>query len=221
MTDQRLAVGAVMYPGFEMLDMFGPLEMLSILGEERVEIRMLAETDEPVPTAMGAALTSGPRVNVDATFANAGPIDILLVPGGFGTMPQLGNPAMIEFIQASAENARYVASVCTGSLLLARAGLLDGRRATTNKQFFALSAQESTAIEWVERARWVEDGKFFTSSGVSAGMDMTLALIRELFGVETSEMVAIGTEYTWHRDRDEDPFAAHLNGGMGMLGSVD
>ena len=218
MTDRRLSVGAVMYPGFEMLDMFGPLEMLSILGEERIEIRMLAETDEPVATAMGAALTSGPRVNVDATFTNAGPIDILLIPGGFGTMPQLGNPAMIDFVRASAENARYVASVCTGSLLLARAGLLDGRRATTNKQFFGLSAQESTAIEWVERARWVEDGKFFTSSGVSAGMDMTLALIREVFGAEASEMVAIGTEYTWHRDRDEDPFVAHLNGGMGMLG---
>ena len=218
MTDQRLTVGAVMYTGFEMLDMFGPLEMLSILGEERVEIRMLAQDDLLVATAMGAALTSGPKVNVDATFADAGDIDILLIPGGFGTMPQLGNPAMIEFIQASAEKARYVASVCTGSLLLARTGLLDGRRATTNKQFFGLSAQESSAIEWVERARWVEDGKYFTSSGVSAGMDMTPALIGQIFGEEAAATVASGTEYTWHKDRDEDPFAEHLNQGMAMLG---
>ena len=218
MTQERLTVGAVLYPGFEMLDLFGPLEMFSLLGEERIEIRMLAETPAPVTAAMGTALASGPRVHVDAPFADAPPIDILLIPGGFGTMPALDNPVMTGFLAERAPDARYVASVCTGSLLLARAGLLDHRRATTNKQFFGLTAQESDAIDWVEAARWVEDGKYFTSSGVSAGMDMSLALIETLFGSAASEAVATGAEYTWHRDADVDPFVRHLNAGLGLLG---
>ena len=215
-----LTVGAVMYPGFEMLDMFGPLEMLSLLGPEQVQILMLAETAEPVATAMGTATEGGPRVCPDYRFDDAPPLDLVLVPGGFGTLPQLENPSMLEFLAAAGAEANYVCSVCTGSLLLAKAGLLEGRRATTNKQFFALSATVPGDTTWVEAARWVEDGKVLTSSGVSAGMDMTLALIARVWDEATADTVAAGAEYSRQRDADQDPFIDHLNEGARAMGLV-
>lgn len=218
MQTETLTIGALMYPGFEMLDMFGPLEMFSVLGPDRAAIHMIAEGNAPVPTAMGQALDAGPRVAPDCDFAAAPALDILLVPGGFGTMAQLENAALLDFLRQKSGEARFTCSVCTGSLLLAQAGLLDGRRATTNKQFFALTGMVPPGAQWVEQARWVEDGSFFTSSGVSAGMDMALALIARLWGEETAEIAAASAEYSWHRDADSDPFHAHLNEGAKALG---
>ncbi len=217
--NSKLRLGAVLYPGFEMLDMFGPLEMFSLLGPDVVEICMLAESREPVPSAMGMDLTSGPKVTVDVTFSEISHLDILLVPGGFGTFPQLENDALKTFLREHGAATSYVCSVCTGSLLLARAGLLDGLKATTNKQFFGLSELESADVDWQPEARWVEDGKYFTSSGVSAGMDMALALIAKLLGDEAAEAAANSAEYSWHRDANTDPFSKHLNEGMTALGA--
>ena len=105
-------------------------------------------------------------------------------------------------------------SVCSGSALLAKAGLLDGRRATSNKMFFQLARSQSDRVQWVTAARWVEDGPFATSSGVSAGTDMALAVIAKLYGRERAEQIAIQTEYSWHRDADRDPFAQYLDQGL-------
>ena len=208
---QKLRVGAILYPGFEMLDLFGPLEMYSMLGPDAVQIVTVAEQAAPVTSALSTAIDAGPQVVAQADFDSAPDLDILLLPGGFGTLPALENAALLKFLSARAASARVVSSVCTGSALLAKAGLLDGRRATSNKQLFALSTQITDQVEWVETARWVEDGKFWTSSGVSAGMDMTLAIIAKLAGEETAELVSSGTEYTWHRDANVDPFASELN----------
>ena len=219
MAQQQRTVGALMYPGFEMLDMFGPLEMFSMLGPDLVEIQMLAATKEPVSTAVAQALDAGPKVAPDSTFEQCAVPDILLVPGGFGTLPALEDAAILEFLRGCAD-AEIICSVCTGSLLLARSGLLDSRRATTNKQFFALSAMEIADVDWVEEARWVEDGNVFTSSGVSAGMDMSLAIIERLYGSEAADSAAAGAEYTWHRDAETDPFIEHLNVGAREMGLV-
>ena len=98
-------------------------------------------------------------------------------------------------------------SVCTGSALLASAGLLENMKATTNKEAFAWTTSYGDKVNWQREARWVEDGKFFTSSGVSAGMDMSLALIARLLGQETAEKGANWAEYEWHKDANRDPFA--------------
>ena len=98
-------------------------------------------------------------------------------------------------------------AVCTDTILLGITGLLDGRRGTTNKLDFTSTVHYAPNVDWVREARWVEDGKFFTSSGVSAGMDMTLAVLADLYGSEKAEETAVGSEYTWHRDADDDPFA--------------
>jgi transcriptional regulator GlxA family with amidase domain len=210
-TSVPLRVGVLLYPDFELLDVFGPLEMFASLGAARVRIHTIAERAGPVAAAVAADGPLGPRVLADHGFADAPPLDVLLVPGGFGTVPQLANVALLDFLRQRAKSTAIIASVCTGSALLAKAGLLDGRRATSNKQFFALAAAQSDAVEWVEAARWVDAGAIVTSSGVSAGMDMALAIIARLFGEPVAEQIAAATEYTWHRDAAEDPFAAQLN----------
>jgi transcriptional regulator GlxA family with amidase domain len=107
-----------------------------------------------------------------------------------------------------AEASKLVATVCTGSLLLAKTGLLDGRKATSNKRVFQLVANSAPKVNWIAKARWVEDGKYFTASGVSAGMDMALAVIARLCSREKSLELARRAEYEWHEDASRDPFAA-------------
>jgi putative intracellular protease/amidase len=107
-TTPPITIGALMYTGFEMLDMFGPLEMFSLLGPERVELRMVAESTDPVATAVSDALSAGPRVAADCSFADAPQFDILLVPGGFGTLPQLENPQLLAFLRQQAAGARQM-----------------------------------------------------------------------------------------------------------------
>lgn len=220
MRDKTLVIGAVMYPGFEMLDMFGPLEMFSLVTCCPVQIVMIAQDDKPVSTAMGQSPGGGPAVTPDATFVTAPAADILLVPGGFGTLAELENSVLLGYLRQAASEARLVCTVCTGSVLLAKAGALKGRSATSNKQFFALTQMAEADVDWVESARWVEDGKYFTSSGVSAGMDMSLAVINRLFGAEEAEAVASVAEYTWHRDAASDPFTADLNKAARQMGLV-
>ena len=105
-------------------------------------------------------------------------------------------------------------TVCTGSILLAMTGALDGRQATTNKQDFRVTIPLGPSVDWVEEARWVRDGNIYTSSGVSAGMDMTLAVLAKLFGQREAEELADGIEYQWHKDPKWDPFAAKA--GLGV-----
>tara|TARA_R110001599_G_scaffold353880_1_gene601960 strand:- start:73010 stop:73672 length:663 start_codon:yes stop_codon:yes gene_type:complete len=211
MTEKTFNLGAILYPGFEMLDLFGPLEMFSLLGPEKVRIHMVAEHKGPVIAAMGMDIENGPKVLAEYDFTDAPQLDILLLPGGFGTIPALENASLLSFLAERAKQAQITASVCTGSALLAKAGVLDGHRATSNKQLFALAVAQCDKVEWIERARWVDDGPVVTSSGVSAGTDMSLAIIQRLFGEEAALTAMTSAEYSWHRDADTDPFHSELN----------
>jgi putative intracellular protease/amidase len=155
--------------------------------------------------------TPGPQTVAEHSFDTCPQLDLLLLPGGIGTIPQLANEALLEFLRARSRSAEFSMSVCSGSAILARAGLLDGRRATSNKIFFKLATDQSEKVEWVPGARWVEDGSFVTSSGVSAGTDMALGVISRLYGRQRAEAVALVTEYQWHSDASRDPFVAYLN----------
>ncbi len=199
-----IKVGAVLFEGFELLDVFGPLEMFGML-KERSSLTLLAEKAGPVRSFQGPACVA------DGALAGEHGLDVLLIPGGMGTRREVANPPFLDEIRRQSNSARFVASVCTGSGLLARTGVLDGRRATSNKFSFKWAVSQGPKVNWVPEARWVEDGKFFTSSGVSAGIDMSLGLIAHLFGRETSVTVANWAEYEWHEDKDWDPFAK-LNG---------
>src|SRR5574338_457732 len=102
---------------------------------------------------------------------------VLFVPGGMGTRREVDNPVLLGWLERRAAGATHVTSVCTGAALLARAGLLDGHRATSNKRSWDWVVSQGPRVDWVRRARWVQDGRLWTSSGVSAGIDMTLQLI--------------------------------------------
>lgn len=199
-----LTLGAVFYHQFELLDVYGPLEMFGNLGE-RVSIVTVAEKAGPVASAQG------PATLAEYSFDDCPKLDLILLPGGVGTLAELANERMLGFLRDRSADALVTMSVCTGSALLAKAGLLDGCRATSNKQFFDLSVQQSDQVQWVAAARWVDAGRMVTSSGVSAGMDMALAVIERLFSAEDAEQICALTEYQRHTDPDSDPFVKYLN----------
>lgn len=196
-------LAALVFPEFQTLDYFGPIEFFGALPGE-FEIVVVAETPGYVTSR------NGQRIAVDYTLDERDDYDMVLVPGGPGTPVENENPAIRRWLRQVSENAEIVMGVCTGSALLARSGLLDGRNATTNKNDFAWSMPFGPEVNWVGKARWVEDGKFFTSSGVSAGMDMSLAVIAKLIGLQQAQKIATHAEYSWHRDATVDPFAVQL-----------
>lgn len=193
-------IGAVIFPGFELLDLFGPLQMFGMLPEQ-FEIQLVSEHLGSVPSKQSVSAFA------DMTFAGAPQFEILFVPGGNGTRSEIGNSVVLDWIAQQSERAEYVLSVCTGSALLAKAGVLDGRRATTNKMAFQWVCDQGPNVDWVKEARWVEDDRFITSSGVSAGMDMALGAISIMHGQELAKKVANWCEYTWQQDKEADPFA--------------
>ncbi len=203
MTDKTRTLGILLYPDFELLDVYGPVEMFAYVGDE-LRLVSVAENAGPVRSAQGQSAIA------DHGFADCPPLDLLLVPGGIGTLAALQNEALLDWLRKRASEAEITTSVCSGSAILAKAGLLDGRRATSNKQFFELATSQSDQVDWVWEARWVDDGDFVTSSGVSAGIDMALAVIERLWGAERAENIATLTEYQRQTDPDVDAFAKLL-----------
>lgn len=193
-------VGAVLFPGFELLDVYGPLEMFGAL-PDAFRIVTLGRSAGPVASAQG------PRGVIDRALEDPGPIDVLLVPGGIGTRAAAADHALLAFLRGMQPSVEWLASVCTGAGVLAASGVLDGRRATTNKMVFDWPQRMGPRVHWVPEARWVVDGNIATSSGVTAGMDMALDLIARMHDEATAVEVARYAEYQWHRDANLDPFA--------------
>jgi transcriptional regulator GlxA family with amidase domain len=153
------------------------------------------------------ASAQGPRAVADYGFDDCPSIDVLVVPGGIGTRQAASDERLLDWLRRRSSAAQIVTSVCTGAALLACAGLLDGRRATSNKAVFRWVSSLGKGVDWVPEARWVEDGNVFTSSGGSAGIDMTLAVIASLEGRDAAVRIAERMEYEWHEDAAWDPFA--------------
>ncbi len=193
-------LAALVFPGFETLDYFGPIEMLGGMGDE-IEVITVAKTSDPV------ASVHGQRICIDRALSEGADYDLVLIPGGDSGLIECDDPDILQWIVDVSAKADRVMAVCTGTVILGMTGLLDGRRATTNKMDFTSTVHLAPKVEWVKEARWVEDGKFYTSSGVSAGIDMSLAVLADLYGVQVAERMALSCEYTWHRDANVDPFA--------------
>ncbi len=197
---KQRTVGVILFPGFELLDVFGPLEAFGMV-PDRFKLTMVADTAGPVASAQG------PKAIAEYSLRSCPHLDLILVPGGIGTRDGVNNAAFLNSIRELSDQAEITASVCTGSALLARAGLLDGKSATSNKWAFQWVVTQGPGVTWVKSARWVEDGKFWTSSGVSAGIDMALAIIAKLASHADAEKAAVRMEYEWHSDPANDPFA--------------
>lgn len=196
----RHVVSIVLFDGFELLDVFGPVELLSVLPDE-FDVEFLGPTTRPVASSQGVT------VNAGRTYNDAPAADIMLVPGGIGTRKSVSDTDFLDWMRTYATQCQLVTSVCTGSAVLAAAGLLDGYRATSNKAAFRWVQEQGSTVDWLPRARWVQDRDRWTSSGVAAGMDMTAALIGSLCGPETAQGAADLIELEIQTDPTHDRFA--------------
>src|SRR4029434_3635289 len=181
----RKRVGILIFPAVEVLDFCGPYEVVSVtrLDEERrraesspFEVRLVAETIDPV------VATGGLRVIPDATLETCPPLDILVVPGGWGTRAAMSNQRVLKWIAERASGIETLStSVCTGAMLLGQIGLLDGRRATTHWRSLEWMRQSFPSVTVEDKLHVVEDGEVLTSAGISAGIDMALRVVARYF----------------------------------------
>lgn len=199
----------VVFPGFQGLDLMGPLEVFAGANQELdrddYEIVVAASRAGLVPTASGA------HVLADISIADVrGPVDTLVVVGGDGTREALGDSALVAGVQRLAGTARRVTSVCSGAFVLAAAGLLDGRRATTHWRVCDLLAQAFPAVEVDPDPIYVQDGNVYTSAGVTAGMDLALALVEEDHGRDVALAIARRFVLFLRRPGNQSQFSAQL-----------
>lgn len=190
---ETVRIGVALFEGAEELDWAGPWEVLTswslLWPDDGVEVFTVARGTGPVRCAKGL------RVLPDHSWATAPPIDVLVYPGGPGAQGQLGDDEIRSWVRATAATARMVTSVCTGSLVLADAGLLDGRPATTHWAAIELLRTLGRDIEVRPDDRFVDDGDLITAAGVSAGIDMALHLVARLSSVERAAAVRRYIQY--------------------------
>ena len=187
--DDVRTIAVVAYPGLTLLDLVGPLQVLAELERFVPKYRtvVVGATTAPMATDVGA------QIAADRTFAEEPHPHAVVVPGGRGgTLKAMSDPTLREYVRSAAETADIVGSVCTGSLILAGLGMLEGRPATTN-WFFAGVLRPLGAR--YERTRWVEDGNIIMSAGVSAGIDMALFLVARLTDEQTARKVQLALDY--------------------------
>lgn len=204
-----MQVAHVLFEGFTTLDMYGPVQAFASCREPDGDGGWMRHYEQFTVGASAGPVPSGegPTTQADYAFEAAPAFDILLIPGGFGTRAAVSDQGLLDQIAALSERATITATVCTGSAVLARTGLLDGRPATSNKVAWDWVIEQGPAVRWQRQARWVDDGDIVTSSGVSAGIDMALSLIARLRSEADAENSARFMEYIWNRNPDEDPFA--------------
>ncbi|KAJ3579544.1 hypothetical protein NPX13_g1015 [Xylaria arbuscula] len=202
--------GVVIFPGFQALDVFGPVDTLNNFSQEiaPLEFALLAATLDPVTTKLSKPGHIGQSVVPTHTFDECPEdLEVLLVPGGFGSRDPAVTAPIVKFLERVYPKLRFLLTVCTGSAIVAQSGLLDGRRATSNKKSWEWATSQGPNVQWVRQARWVVDGNIWTSSGVSAGMDLMYAFIKDQYGEETAKRLADKAEYVRNPDSNVDPFA--------------
>lgn len=183
-------LGILIFDNVEDLDFAGPLEVFgtaSRLKPDSLHPFTIQREGREVKTVNGL------RVTPDYSFRNCPGLQILMIPGGIGTRVEMKDHETLEFVKRSAGSCELVLSVCTGALVLAAAGLLNGKRATTH--WAAIKELGMFHEITIDRLRYVRDGKIVTSAGVSAGIDMALYVTQELFGPSVAEDVARDMEY--------------------------
>lgn len=196
-------VGIYIFDNVEVLDFAGPYEVFTCAA--RVAGKLTPETPPPFAVrTIGASpapvrARAGLVLHPEATFADAGRIDLLIVPGGV-VSAELARPEVIRWIAGAAASAELTASVCTGALLLAEAGLLDGLPATTHWDDLDELRDGWPQVEVQGGKRWIDNGRIVTSAGISAGIDMSLHLVARLGGQQLAERTARQMDYDWRQD---------------------
>jgi transcriptional regulator GlxA family with amidase domain len=188
-------VAILIFDEVEVLDFCAPFEVFSVTGRRQQLEPFVVHTvaERPSPVLARNQLSINPRF----TLADCPPPHVLVVPGGFGTRKEIHNTVLIDWIRARAETAELVLSVCTGALLLAKAGLLDGLAATTHHGAFALLRELAPGATVHEDKRVVDNGSIILSAGISAGLDMSLHAVARLLGEAQARETAEYMEYDW------------------------
>ncbi len=205
MSETTKTVGILIFDEVEVLDFGGPFEVFSVT--RRLGAATSNEDDLPFRVyliAEGEGLVrtrGGMMVQPHYTTAHCPPLDWLLVPGGWGTRREVNNQPLIEWIAATDKHTELITSVCTGAFLLAAAGLLDGKRATTHWQSIARMARAYPKVNVLAEARYVDEGHIVTSAGISAGIDMALHLVTRWLGEAVAAQTARSMEYAINLDR--------------------
>lgn len=192
-------ITALLFDDFETLDLFGPVEIFGSL-PEYFRLQFASIMGGIIYNDHGVAIKTISVASLEYST------DILLIVGGIGTRQVVNDNKFLQTLITLSNNADWVLSVCTGSALLAKAGILDGKRATSNKQAWSWVISQSNKVNWIEQARWVIDDKFYTSAGVSAGMDMALGFVKDRHGMDEAERIATHTEYRWQANSTLDDF---------------
>ncbi len=192
----KRTVGILIFPEVEVLDFCGPFEVFasarSADDDERLfEVSIVSQTDDIVPCRGGLLV----KPHLD--FASSPNFDLIVIPGGFGTRTEKDNPAVIDWIRTQNESTEITTSVCTGSLLLAASGLIDDQPVTTHWAAFDELLGHFPHLRLQRDRRVIDNGHIVTSAGVSAGIDMALAIVARLHGRKTAEETARGMEYDW------------------------
>jgi len=197
---ERKRVGIVLFEDIEVLDFCGPFEVFSVtrLNEEKrreesspFEVLLVAEKPGPVTT------TGGMKVIPHYTFETCPRLNIVVAPGGWGTRKELTNPIMLDWLRARAAEVETLTAVCTGSMLLGFAGLLDGLHATTHWRSLDWMRDSFPAVRVEYDKHFVRDGRVFTSAGISAGIDMSLKVVAHYMGKEIAKATARHMEYPY------------------------
>ena len=196
-----ITIGILLFDDVEELDFAGPWEVFSattqhLFPDDRVVT--IAQESRPIRCAKGL------RVLPDVDFATAPSLDVVLVPGGQGTRREVSNPTLIGWLREVGQRCQWITSVCTGALLLHEAGFAKGRRVTTHWAFVETLRQRGD-VTVLENRRYVRDGNVVTAAGVSAGIDMALWLVGQIYGIDVARKVQRGIEY-----EPAPPYAAEV-----------
>jgi transcriptional regulator GlxA family with amidase domain len=191
-------VGILIFQDVEVLDFCGPFEVFSVAGRQ---IAPGAFNVFTIARTLDAVLArNGLSVNPKTTLALAPALDLLLIPGGLGTRPLMHDAELLKWIKDRAQSAELLLSVCTGALLLGKAGLLDGLSATTHHGALDLLRDTAPHATVLDEQRVVDNGRVITSAGIAAGIDMSLHVVAKLLGPETAQATARYMEYPWQGD---------------------
>lgn len=191
-------VNILLFEDFETLDAFGPVEILGKIDDYK--LKYYSFNGGVIVSAQGTSILT-------EKIESASKEGILVIPGGKGTRTLVNDKSFIQVLKDTAEVSTYCLSICTGSALIAMTGLLNNKKATSNKKAFDWVTSINPDVNWIKNARWVVDGKYYTSSGVSAGIDMALGFIRDRFSEQKAIDIATHIEYIWNKNSSDDFFA--------------
>ncbi|NME10792.1 DJ-1/PfpI family protein [Paraclostridium bifermentans] len=192
-----MEVNVLLFDKFETLDAFGPVEILSQIKD--FKINYISKDGAVVHSYQGFKVITEDIKSIDKN-------GILVIPGGIGVRDLVNDTDFLNMLKHLAEESRFCLSICTGSALLAKCGVLNNIKATSNKKALEWVKQTNENVIWIDKSRWVVDGKFYTSSGVSAGMDMALGFVSDQFGKDKAYEISEFIEYIWNEDKSKDTF---------------